>query len=398
MDASRYELIFLLATALSIGLLMMPVAATLCQALGWVDHPDARKLHQGRIPLAGGVALLVTTALALVVTGFPVAAMHVPLACALIVFVAGFADDRAALRARYRLIAQLLAAVMFLFFADLSLDSLGALLGPFELSIGVMTAGVVLIGIAGATNAVNMMDGLDGLAGGLAVSMLISLGVAFSLVGINAGASSTVISNAHAALGICVALVGGLLAFLLFNQRAPWRRHASMFLGDGGSMTLGFLIAALCVYAAFGFGQAGMPPVVAAWIMAIPLIDLFGCVFRRMLEGVTPMTPDRRHLHHLLLAKNLPTAWAVFGLQMAALALGLAGLALWRLRVPEYLMFWSLVALFATYFLYARREWARQDRRDTPVDRPIVAAPELSAAHGARDGRVRRALKLRQSG
>ena len=134
-----------------------------------------------------------------------------------------------------------------------------------------------------------------------------------------------------------------------------------MFLGDGGSMAIGFLVGALLVYASGAFGDQSLPPVTAVWFVAIPLIDTLGCMIRRVLAGVTPMTPDRRHLHHLLLELGLSPGRAVVLLHLVAVALALTGLAGWRLGVPQHVMLWGLVALFAVYVVASMRVWAQLD-------------------------------------
>ena len=170
------------------------------------------------------------------------------------------------------------------------------------------------------------------------------------------------IADAEQAIGTARAiavLIGATLAFLVFNQRTPWRSTAAMFLGDAGSMMLGFTIAALCVHLAGGYGAASAPAAAVGWIVAVPLIDMFACFARRLACGVTPMTPDRRHMHHLLLAIGLPVGRAVLVLQLACLLCGAIGIVGWRLHWPQAVMFYGLVVLFAIYFFGSLALWRR---------------------------------------
>ena len=344
-------------------------AIRLCVRTGWVDRPDARKQHDGHVPIAGGLTVAVAAALAALVVG----AHGGPLAPfwmgAALVFVVGFLDDRSPIRSRYRFGIQLVAAFVFVTWSGVSVDELGELVGPQPITLGIVAVPFAMIGIAGLTNAVNMIDGVDGLAGStVLVALLWVLGALALLAGDAAGdvGGGAGWHGAAVALATLSALlVGALAGFLAFNLRTPWRVRAAMFLGDGGSMSLGFLLAALLVYASGGFGPHGMPPVTALWIAAIPLFDVASAILRRDLTGTTPMTPDRRHLHHLLLALGLSPARAVALLQAVGLVLGGVGVFGWRAGVPDYAMFWNLVALFAACFVASQRAWGRLARRAT---------------------------------
>ena len=348
-------------------------AIRLCRRTGWVDRPDARKRHDGHVPIAGGLTVAAATtlaALALGAHGGPLAPFWLGVAP---VFLIGLLDDRSPIRSRYRFAVQLAAAFVFVAGSGVSIDRLGELVGPQPLTLGVVAVPFAMVGIAGLTNAVNMIDGMDGLAGSTVLVALLWVLVALALLAGDAAAVGGTPPEAAAALATLAALlVGGLLGFLAFNLRTPWRARAAMFLGDGGSMSLGFLLAALLVYASGGFGPDGMPPVTALWIAGIPLFDIASAILRRDLAGTTPMTPDRRHLHHLLLALGLTPGRAVALLQAVGVLLGGAGVLGWRAGVPDYAMFWALVALFAACFAASQHAWARLARREEPSASPIA--------------------------
>lgn len=350
------------ALALGLALLLAPMLAWLCRALGWVDHPGGHKEHEAATPLAGGLVIAISVLLAcLAIAARPVGANQVWLG-AVMVLAVGLADDRFPLRARYRFAVQLCAAFAFVVSSGALPTDLGRLLGPFVLWLGVFGLPFAMIGIAGLTNAVNMIDGLDGLAGGVVLGALLWLLVAFALIAGDAAASAPLVRDAREAALLSALVAGALAGFLFFNQRAPWRTRASMFLGDGGSMMLGFVVGALCLYASSAFGEHGMTPVTAPWIVAVPLVDMFASILRRMLRGRTPMTPDRHHVHHLLLALGLSNAGTVLTLQAANFLAGLIGVAGWRLGVPEHWMFWALVVLLLGYHFAASRAWRRLER------------------------------------
>lgn len=346
--------------AFATGVLIAPAMIVLCRQMGWMDRPTERKRHEGAVPIAGGLLIAVSMVVALMlVRPEAVHAVHFWVGAGMVA-VTGFIDDRFPLRARYRFFAQCVATLVFVLTGDVMLTNLDGVFGPFALPIGMLAVPLTIVGIVGVTNAINLSDGLDGLAAGLA-----AIASAFTLAAflmIAADPSHGRSDAASEAAEVAAISVGAMLSFLLFNLRAPWRARASMFLGDGGSMAIGFLVGALLVYASGAFGDRGLPPVSAVWFVAVPLIDTLGCMVRRVLAGVTPMTPDRRHLHHLLLELGLTPARAVLVLHLAAIAFGLAGLAGWRFGVPQYVMLWSLVALFAVYVAASLRVWARVDR------------------------------------
>ena len=355
------------------ALLVARPAIRLCRRVGWVDRPDARKQHDGHVPIAGGLTVAIATTLAALAMGAHGGPLVPFWLGAALVFVVGFLDDRSPIRPRYRFVVQLVAALVFVMGSGVSIDRLGELGGPQPLTLGVAAVPFAVVGIAGLTNAVNMIDGVDGLAGSTVLVALLWVLAALALVAGDV-ARADASPQAVAALATLPALlVGALLGFLAFNLRTPWRARAAMFLGDGGSMSLGFLLAALLVYASGGFGEHGMPPVTALWIAGIPLFDIASAILRRDLAGAEPAAPDRRHLHHLLLALGLSPARAVALLQAVGLLLGLAGVIGWRAGVPDYAMFWGLVALFAACFAASQRAWARL------APAPAGAAPRPAA-------------------
>lgn len=345
--------------AFATGILLAPAMILLCRQIGWLDRPGERKRHEGAVPLAGGLLIAASVFVALmIVRPGAVHAVHFWAGAGMIAVV-GFIDDRFPLRARYRFFAQCAATMVFLQTGDVMLPDLDGVFGPFPLPIGFLAIPLTIVGIVGVTNAINLSDGLDGLAAGLAAIAAAFTLTAFLLIAASLPPGGA--ESATEAAEVAAGALGAMLAFLLFNLRAPWRDRASMFLGDGGSMAIGFLVGALLVYASGAFGDLGLPPVTAVWFVAIPLIDTLGCMVRRVLAGVTPMTPDRRHLHHLLLELGLSPGRAVMVLHGAAAAFGMAGLAAWRLEVPQYVMLWTLVAVFVAYVVASQRVWARVD-------------------------------------
>ena len=349
--------------SLSVFVALLGTMNRLARRWGWVDKPNHRKVHHAPVPLTGGVTIVLACLLPLALFGRYSLATAGLLAGAALVFGVAFLDDRAPIRARYRFGVQVAAAGAAMLAGATFLPHLGELLWaqPLELPLW-FALPFTVFAICGVINAVNMTDGADGLAGGLA---LVALGW-FAAVYWRLDAAVPGLGAAEV-LVVIGALAGALVGFLGFNLRTPWRARAAIFMGDGGSMMLGFVLAWLAVRAAGSFGPQGMPPVVAVWILAVPLADTVSSMLRRMQDGIMPMSPDHRHVHHLLQSLGLTVGQTACALHAAAALAGLAGVGGWALGVPDYVLFWAWVAVFAAYHAFAVYHWA---------DKPNLLAPE----------------------
>lgn len=193
-------------------------------------------------------------------------------------------------------------------------------------------------------NAVNMMDGMDGLSGGVAFLALIGL----LLIAVSEGGfplASTILLFASA-----------LAAFLLFNLRFPWRSGAIVFLGDSGSMVLGFVLAWFAISLA-GEPSGGVAPITVAWVLIIPAADSLAVIFRRIRRGRSPLAPDRTHLHHILLRAGFSVrqAWLVIMVNQFAWVAVAVGCHLADCSQPRQFVMVTLVILgYITFSLNAR--------------------------------------------
>ncbi len=336
---------------------MVPIMH-LCVRIGWVDRPDARKQHEGAIPLAGGLAILVSMTVTSLMFGLPGFSPGL-VAAAMLVFVVGFIDDKHPMRARYRFGCHLAAAALIALIDQTQVSYLGNAFSTIPVGLGWLAVPFTIVAITGVINAFNMVDGADGLAGGQGLMALIWLCIAASGVYL-IGSSEHAIDQ----LGpVLVPLAGAVLAFLSFNMRTPWRRKAAVFLGDGGSMLLGLVVAWAAIRLTNYYGVSGVGTVSVVWIIAVPLFDMFSCIARRIADGQTPMSADRKHMHHLLMARGMSPSAAVFTMNLTAFLCGFVGVAGWLAQVPQYVLFWPLIALFAIYAVYARRFWRDFENR-----------------------------------
>jgi UDP-GlcNAc:undecaprenyl-phosphate GlcNAc-1-phosphate transferase len=279
-----------LACAFILSALSMPLILRFAHRKKLYDPIDDRKLHTGNIPRLGGVGIflsfLATIVLVTLLTGHGASTggkFWVVLFTMFIVHLVGLADDFMNIRARYKLILELFAAVL-LAAMGFRFVSITLPFGLGVLDLGTMAYPLTILWLTGVPNALNLIDGMDGLAGGIAAFIAAAFGAFFLFSG-----------DTGAALA-CFALVGAILGFLVFN-----RPPAKIFMGDSGALFLGFAIAVLPLISA-GSGRTEIGFLPAATLLVIPIFDTFAAIIRRIRMGSSVFSPDKLHLHHKLLA------------------------------------------------------------------------------------------------
>jgi UDP-GlcNAc:undecaprenyl-phosphate GlcNAc-1-phosphate transferase len=315
--------------------------------LGLVDVPGGRKQHHGQVPLVGGLGIFGGVAVAALAGDGLLTANTVVILNLSIIALVGFVDDRSELSARTRFIVQAIAAFSMVFWGGVRLENLGNLFGFGDVILHRWSVPMTVFAVLGVINAMNMIDGADGLAGGLALLALVAFSVLLASDGDLDGT-------------LLIPLAGAVAGFLAFNLRTPWRNRASVFMGDAGSMLLGFALARYAVDLASV--RHVMTPITAVWILAVPLMDTVSLMIRRVRKGVSPFTPDCEHLHHVLQRAGFSHGQTVFIMHLIAFLLAGIGVAGWLLGVPEYVMFYGFMALFALYTYGVLHAWKLMKR------------------------------------
>lgn len=326
------DLSFTFFVAFAILFLMRKVA----RKIGLVDKPSGRKLHTGNIPLVGGVSICLT--IVHYIFSHPSMINHANLFMLSIsaLTLVGALDDKFDLSVKVRMGIQALVSVVMIYFANVELVSLGNLFGFGEINLGITGSILTIIAVLGCINAFNMVDGIDGLLGGLSIVTFGSIGLLLSSVG------------EQSLSYLCLLLVVCMLPYIAMNLGLVGRER-KVFMGDAGSMMIGFTVIWLLIGASQNAGSPMIRPVTALWLIAVPLMDMAAIMIRRVKQGKSPFKPDREHLHHIcqrLGFSPLQTLCFICGFAAFFASIGIIGEVL---QLPEFVMFYGFVTLFVFY-------------------------------------------------
>lgn len=319
---------------------LRPIAAN----IGLVDKPDARKRHLGHVPLIGGIAIYFTMLVAsqLFIKESQLVNLYL-ISCSFMVLI-GALDDFYDISAKARLVAQLLIASILVMGAGHALYDMGNLFGFGAVDLGFVAIPVTLLAVATAINAFNMTDGIDGLVGVLGIVTFASLCVLFYW-------------NDNSDLFIISAIfVSALSAFLLFNLGGLRRIFGKIFMGDAGSMMIGLSVIWLLVLGTQA-GDNSFRPVTALWIIAVPLMDMFAVMHRRVKKGKSPLSADRDHLHHIFMRFGFSSRQALLIIGSISSAFALIGLLGEWANIPEVIMMVSFIVTFIVYDYFFIHIW-----------------------------------------
>lgn len=332
--------------AFLVTFIVLKVLAPLAHRLDLLlDHPKGRKKHANPTPVIGGIAMFLGCMLTFFLQPHSTSMMAF-MAASFIVVGIGLADDAVDIRWYWRILAQVIASLIVIYWGGVRVEQVGPALGLGHLGLGVLSVPLTVFATVGLINALNLIDGVDGLAGLLGLAAIIMLGAAALYAG-----------NSVLAARLSV-LAGALAGFLLWNARFPWQPRAKVFMGDAGSGFLGLVIAWSC----FRLTQNPyhpVNPVLAVWLIPIPVMDCLVLVVRRLREGRSPFSAGRDHIHHFMHDAGFEAMRIALVLTGFSLLTGLlAGQAMrWDIPNPLILLAYVLLCI-GWYALTARRERA----------------------------------------
>lgn len=300
-------------TAFIIAFLIFPVIIKFSFKNRFLDIPGRRKVHTKETPSLGGVGIFAGFILAILIwIEFQNwGAIRYIMASMMIIFFLGLRDDLVPLKPMFKLMGQIIAAFVIVYMADIRLHSFYGLFGLYEEFSLWFSYGLSIFTIVVITNSFNLIDGLDGLAGTIASIALISFGIWFLL------------TEHYIFSLLCFALLGGVIAFLIFN----WQ-PSDIFMGDTGALLIGLFLAIMAIFfidTNYNLSESDPYKFTAsvttgACIIIIPLIDTLRIIILRLLKRQSPFTPDKSHVHHALVRLGLKHSQTTLILGLAHLS------------------------------------------------------------------------------
>lgn len=264
--------------------LFMPIIKKIAIHIGALDVPNKRKVHKVPIPRLGGLGIYAGFLLGYMLFGWESIQMNAILIGSFIIVITGIIDDIKPVSAKYKFLAQLVAAAVIPFYGGIILKDISAF--GFYINFGVLAPYVTTIFIAAIMNCINFIDGLDGLAGGISAIYFLMIGI---------------IAVLFKSTGLDV-----ILTFIMFGATLGFLVHnfypASIFMGDSGSLFLGYIISVISL---LGYKNVTFTSlIVPIFLLMIPIMDTLFAIIRRVIKHESIAMPDKCHLHHQLLKLN----------------------------------------------------------------------------------------------
>ena len=341
-------LIAAFAVAAVLSYFFTPPVKNFAHKVGAIDVPkDARRMHKKPIPRLGGLAIYGGFLCSILIFGQLDETMLCVLLGAAIIVALGIFDDVLALGAKLKFVVQIVAAAIPVCIGDLQIGlftNLNPLSDTPFVHLGILAVPVTIIWIVGITNAVNLIDGLDGLAVGVS-----------SIAAITMLAVALLTGNMPIAITMA-ALAGACIGFMPYNLNP-----AKIFMGDTGSTFLGYMLATVSIMGLFKF-YAVISFAVPFLILGLPIFDTANAIIRRVAAGRSPMSPDRGHVHHKLIDMGFNQKQAVAILYAISATLGLTAVVLTSSgEVKAIVLLLAVLAaiLVGACIIYGAEHWSK---------------------------------------
>ena len=349
-------IIILLAffTAFIITYFAIPSIIKVANVKHLFDEPGARKSHNSRVPTLGGIAIFAGLIFSFTFWSaeFHFQYIRYILSSIIVLFFVGIKDDLFPLSSGKKLLGQIFSAVIIVCFADMRIVNMYGILGltsiPYWASLILSIFTIIVI-----TNAYNLIDGIDGLAAGIGIIASLVFGVFFFFI------------EGYFVFSILAfTLTGSLLAFLKFNFQP-----AKIFMGDTGSLIIGLILSVLAInFIKNGnqvipyFGSLKAAPVLSICILIIPLFDTLRVFFIRMLKRKSPFSPDKKHIHHILIQIGLSHRYASITLYAANIFFIVLAFFLREMEITAFLFVMLVSALMLSQLPFIRKNYIKYKR------------------------------------
>ncbi len=321
--------------AFCVSLALVPIVNRITTKLGIIAHTNHRTIHSGIIARTGGYAIYISFLITIMLFLKTDRQINSILIGGFIVFITGFYDDIHELSAKGKLIGQILAALVVMIYGDIYLKSFYLPILPETISHMIAII-VTLAWIVGITNAVNLIDGLDGLCSGVSIIVLFTI----SMISLSYGRTDIT--------SLSLLLAGAIAGFLVYNFHP-----ASVFLGDCGALFIGFMISVISL---LGFGYQGSAfftlgaPII---VLMVPIMDTFIAIIRRKVHHQKFSEADRNHLHHKLMFKlELGQTKSVLVLYLATILFSLCSYLNLHNKIISYILFIVLMIILEIFVEY----------------------------------------------
>ena len=321
---------------------IIPFVKKIANHVGAMDIPDKRKVHKNPMPRLGGLGIYAGFLLGYMIFGEHTSTMNSILIGSFVLLITGIIDDIKPMKASHKLIGQFVASLIVVFYGNLLLRDV-SFFGIY-LDFGLWAYPITVIFILGCINCLNLIDGLDGLAGGISTIFFLTIGI---------------IAYFQGRIGLSVVItfimLGSTLGFLVHNFHP-----AKIFMGDSGSMFLGFIISVITL---LGFKTIITSSIIIPLcILIVPILDTVCAIIRRKLKGESIGTPDKSHFHHQLLRRNYGVSLTVIIIYIITALFSTASI-IWLLVDKEIgyiiygvLLFGLMIFVFRTDILFEHKK------------------------------------------
>lgn len=283
LEVNGVNIVYILIVTFVTSFVLVPITKRLARHIGAMDIPNERKIHSKPMPRLGGLAIYAAFLLGYMIYGSNTPQMLSVLIGSFLILMMGVFDDISPIRAKYKLLVQIAASLIVVFYGKIYLTEVSVLGLNFVMPapLNYILSSMIVVGLV---NAINLMDGLDGMASGISSIYFLTIAIVAYIL------------NRFGGLDIMLAIImlGATLGFLVYNFPP-----ASTFMGDSGSNFLGFMIAVISL---LGFKVTTFTSLIIPFvILALPIFDIAFSIFRRLLKGQGIAEPDKEHFHHQLL-------------------------------------------------------------------------------------------------